>query len=394
MYAPLRSQLPDLFDYEQAREDWDPDHIWVELPLDRIDSAALDPFENAIVEGALSGPDGAEEDALLITEVAPDLEGAHPESIDVDLPDFYRTRVRRPGMPQRSSRVPTPDSLAVYLPFHYFSENVWGVYLTLDGTLSIARYLVTRSGGGIRPQSAWFIAKVFLFYHEAFHHGVECFATRLEVDRRVPMYRTGFQQVFERQMLADTSEEEALAVAHSMRRMEEVAKEQRLPANEIALAKELLIRWVTRMPRSYARGADLLPTNLFERRRDELAEESRSVSLAVPPGWADVWQFAPHGFRGQANIKSRVNYLVLRSSPLLRVAVPGLRYISQRVVKRQLATLAGATLVSDTGPHEKWRASNGRSLPIPRHRELSDGVVRQLIRDAGLNMSLTEFLAA
>jgi predicted RNA binding protein YcfA (HicA-like mRNA interferase family) len=54
-----------------------------------------------------------------------------------------------------------------------------------------------------------------------------------------------------------------------------------------------------------------------------------------------------------------------------------------RDIQRAL-TAAGCMSVSDDGKHTKWRCPCGNHVTaVPRHREISPGVVRNLINDLG-----------
>jgi hypothetical protein len=75
--------------------------------------------------------------------------------------------------------MPPPDCFAFYLPFHYYHPTWWGVYLLLEGVLWLASEIVRRAGGRVSMKDAVCVARMFLYYHEAFHHKTECFATRI-----------------------------------------------------------------------------------------------------------------------------------------------------------------------------------------------------------------------
>jgi len=91
---------------------------------------------------------------------------------------------------------------------------------------------------------------------------------------------------------------------------------------------------------------------------------------------------------------ARVNYIVHRHSSLALRHHLGLRFLTQRLVIRKLQRLAGLAFEREGAKHEVWRTAAGNVVPIPRHRELKPGTVRTIVRQAGLKMSLEEFLAA
>jgi len=73
--------------------------------------------------------------------------------------------------------------------------------------------------------------------------------------------------------------------------------------------------------------------------------------------------------------------------------MPPLPRVSGRDAARAFATV-GYAIVRQRGSHIRLRDEAGIRLPltIPDHRELKSGLLRRLIRDAG--MSVEEFVAA
>lgn len=83
------------------------------------------------------------------------------------------------------------DVLAYYLPFHFYRNGLWGVYIRAKGILDLAAEL---RGGPITHgrDSAVHAATVSLFEHELFHCSTEAAATRAEVVARWTVYRGYF----------------------------------------------------------------------------------------------------------------------------------------------------------------------------------------------------------
>ena len=101
-----------------------------------------------------------------------------------------------------------PDALAYYLPYHFYRNGVWGVYLRAMGILGLAAEL---KGGPIvhGSDNAIHAAVICLFEHELFHCFTEAAATRTEVVVRSPVYHPYF---FDRHA---APHEEAVANAHA-----------------------------------------------------------------------------------------------------------------------------------------------------------------------------------
>jgi hypothetical protein len=119
------------------------------------------------------------------------LEALGPESLDLEIPPSVPgsggphvpglEHFGRPVPNSDQSRMPPPDNLAFYLPFHYYYPDWWGIYLLYDGVRWLAAEIVRRSRNKVGQRQAFESARLFLYYHEAFHHKTECFATRLEL---------------------------------------------------------------------------------------------------------------------------------------------------------------------------------------------------------------------
>ena len=62
---------------------------------------------------------------------------------------------------------------------------------------------------------------------------------------------------------------------------------------------------------------------------------------------------------------------------------------------RTLEQLAGCELVRSNGSHNIFRTKTGRTFPVPRHPgDIGTGLLRKIIKEAGLNMSVLEFMQA
>ena len=106
--------------------------------------------------------------------------------------------------------VPSPDVLAYYLPYHFYRNGVWGIYLRGKGILELAAEL---KGGPITHggDDAIQAAIICLLEHELFHCQAELAATRSEVVVRSVVYHPYF---FDRYA---TFHEEAVANAYAHR---------------------------------------------------------------------------------------------------------------------------------------------------------------------------------
>ena len=281
--------------------------------------------------------------------------------------------------------VPPPDALAFYLPYHYYHPHWWGVYILFDGLVALARYILDHAKPRPSINEALRAAHRFLHYHEAFHHSVECFATRIELIDRKPHYRSGFDRVYRSSYGTNNCLEEALGNAAAARWVRQKIKN---PAIDLAIQD-----YMAKQPPGYNQAHLYLDNDAFIDGRNKFAELNRSTCYgAMPHGTQSIWDATGHLFHPMANIRSRVNYLVPKGSTLfdrisgVRPALPANKAI------KKLEKLAGLKLVKHGSNHDIYEASNGHKVPIPRHRkDLGKGLLLDILKQAGLDISWSEF---
>lgn len=127
--------------------------------------------------------------------------------------------------------------------------------------------------------------------------------------------------------------------------------------------------------------------------RCEFAEANQRICLPHLPHKApDVWRTAPHMFNGIANIKSRVNYIIPRGSPLA-ARLPFRPLLPPSKLVKKLKELIGLKFLRSGGNHDIYRTPNGKNISIPRHqRDLGRGLLRKILREVGLDIGLEGFL--
>ncbi len=239
------------------------------------------------------------------------------------------------------------------------------------------------------------VAQLFLYGHEAFHHIVEAFATRLEVSHRVPLYRTGFEKLFQHEFGTDNCLEEALASAYGYRKVKERAF--RKPNNPVKRkqALEALAKYIRACPPGYRIALKFIRETDFVQSRLEFAEQNHSWALpAIPTKGPLLWLSFPHAFSGISRITSRVNYLVHRDSSLAKRHQLHLRYLRYHDLAERLRRLGHCRFVrAGRGGHEIWETPNGHRFPVPRHPgDLRRGTLAKIIKEAGLSLSGSEFV--
>lgn len=99
-------------------------------------------------------------------------------------------------------------------------------------------------------------------------------------------------------------------------------------------------------------------------------------------------------FDGISNIAGRVNYILTSNSTIWgRVRMRPLP--SARKLTQTLRDLVGLEFVEHGGRHDKYQTKAGNTVMIPRHPgDLPSGLVRAILREAGLDLSLEQFMQA
>ncbi len=200
---------------------------------------------------------------------------------------------------------PPTDCLAFYLPFHYYHPHWWGIYILQAGVLHLATAI--QNGTNIPWRECVKVAQIYLYRHELFHCSTESFATRLEVAFRQPLYRAGFDDVYQRTVNTDDCIEEALADAAAI--MAAGKKNQKL--------KDFLIEYARRSPPGYRMAVNYVTPQKFTAGRNQFAERNHKECISGgKPFSPDSWHAFPHAFQPVIRVSSRVIYLLPRNSPM------------------------------------------------------------------------------
>lgn len=280
---------------------------------------------------------------------------------------------------------PPPDSLAFYMPYHYFYPNWWGVYILYEGLEQLAKYIYRTARPCPTPTEAIKAAHLFLYYHEAFHHRVECFANRFELIDRRPHFRKGFQTLYDVSKGTNNCLEEALANATATREVSSKLKNRAIDA--------AILDYMMRQPPGYNQAYLYLENGKFTDGRNKFAELNRSACFGgLPIGDPSFWGSAGHLFDGSTNINSKINYLVPKGAPI-NGRLTGIRpALTPLKLERKLKKLVGLQHLRSGSRHEIFKTSSGCQIPIPRHnKDLKKGLILGILKKAGLNMSWEEF---
>ena len=103
----------------------------------------------------------------------------------------------------RSSLLDNGERLAFYLSFH-FCRIGWGIYYNADVirrmALDIMDYLWTQRRKEINPENALENAFNILRLHEWYHYEFDLYVTRLEIEKRMPLYLTYSRDVYSKNL--------------------------------------------------------------------------------------------------------------------------------------------------------------------------------------------------
>lgn len=193
---------------------------------------------------------------------------------------------------------------------------------------------------------------------------------------------------------SDECLEEAIATAHGIRRVKERAFPADKPKTFAALSA--LRKFVEGCPPGYRRPFEFEFNKRFDQGRFNFAEQNHREALNLAHKEPSLWATFPHAFSGISRVTSRVNYLVKKDSSLAARLNLNLRYLRYRDLRQKLIEVGGCQYVRDgKGGHEIWQSPQGHRFPVPRHPgDLRQGTLAKIIKEAGLQMSISRFIEA
>ena len=295
-------------------------------------------------------------------------------------------------MAAKRRELPPPrdvDALAWYLPFHYFGLD-WGIYVKEQAIFEIAadiyaelRFprLTSRLVSDLTR-----MALSTLYLHEAFHHKVESFATRLELSRIQPTYRLYKDRVSMAVKGTDAHLEEAIACAEMYSRLDENAYSNGVEQRTHAATKRFLERWIPNLLPGYRLGLESRGEQHRWRLQSQIAE-----ATITPREPESNWAIADNMLKGFYD-KDAIAHVIVPIGG--RPTVPWLNYTDQLVslstdkVARHLRKSFDYQLVSGRGKGSHLWLESTRSglapIPLPANREsLSPRVLKTVAETVG-----------
>ncbi len=389
----LEDGFPDIFDRLNI-PDWPQDVIVVS------DSATLDGPEDPFREPTHSEPSDRRFD-----EPPPELDdqvyspdtGSERDPYRHPLGEIFGPgglQVSWPGAPVIDGVLggmhPPPDHYAFYLPWHYFPRHLWGIYLVVEGVEALGQDIYFASRFRLTLDEARYVAKTYLYHHEAYHNAVETFAARQEIAFRQPLYKSGISSIYLDLGLRE-KHEEALAEAYAAEKVRKHGfageKNTHIRRWKCQTAYVALCRLVRSSPPPYSFASPTLfnVKGLFPPAEDGFQELAivRSIKPTVRGLPPSLWSAATHLMRPSLSRNGPFSYVVRHNHPLVARKGLQVRYCNRREFLKQLAAAVPGHLEAG-GVHPIWvDHSTGKRVPIPTG-SLPEGTANSILRDLGL----------
>jgi len=284
------------------------------------------------------------------------------------------------------------DTCAWYQPIHFFGYD-WGIFIREDCMISLAKRIARRADpvrvNAERGRYGLSLAQTFirsaflvLYYHEHFHHRVECLGLRLHVvlqRSRYPQYAKG---VYKAALGTDDLLEEALANANSFLYVI-FYRSPLLPPSVREAIRNYLLSDFPKNPPGYRMAVHYLTRFDFDAGENLLQGQVKEVVLSPSqPQWQ--WNVAPRLTQSFFNIKSNIWTVVpAGTSPILPTGA--LRYTCSTADMTKLYKAAGYTedRSAGKGSHIRLRKPGRRPMTLPNRRDLSPGVLNAALKELG-----------
>jgi len=293
---------------------------------------------------------------------------------------------------RRNKHVPPPgdvDALAWYLPFHYFGLD-WGIYVKEESVFELASliYLEMREPKLTNrlAEDLCRMALSVLYLHEAFHHKVEAFATRLEIATLSPAYRSYKDNVIKAVRGSDAHLEEAVACAEMLTRLDESPYKKGVEARTWKATKRFVEKWIPTLGPGYRLGLMHVDDQSKWLLQGQIAE-----ATLHPIRSALDWGLADNMLRGFYDKDSIAHIIVpIGNSPIIPWlhTIDALVSVSTNRLVRHLRREFGYMEVAKRGKGgHRWfecPKDGFPPFPLPANREsLSPGVLRTVAAALG-----------
>lgn len=309
-----------------------------------------------------------------------------------DIERWDRVAEQVGDLADRSQPLPPPgmdvDVLAWYLPFHRFGFD-WGIYIRESEIIRLAAHIRQRIPSPFHldnrnVQSLLRMGLSVLYLHEAFHHKVESFATRLEMSRLRPVYLPYSDQISIPARGTDDHLEEAVACAEMLSRLTEATYKRGVPKTIFDATKLFLAEWIPTLPPGYRRGLEVM-NQVGPSACMELQSQISEAQVTPMQDPAD-WEVASQMMRGLFNRNTVIHVLVpMGHAPIIpwfgNALAPS---VSTMAVEKVVVRSGYSEVPGGKGSHKKFVAPERPLIILPANRKsLSPGVLRNVASALG-----------
>lgn len=300
--------------------------------------------------------------------------------------------IKRSGGSQSPPPPISVDALAWYAPFHRFGLS-WGIYIYEASIIDIAGHIGTylKPGVILRPgitQQLSRMALSILYLHEAFHHKIESFATRLEVVKRQKVFLPYQRNVYQKLLGTDELVEEALACTEMYMRLKEKTYRRGISDSVYEATIAMLDAWIPTLPPGYRMAETILNGfSPFEETRNELLCQVNEGVINSIQNYHE-WSIATQMTRGLFSWREIAYVLIPKGTksliPWFSDEITKLS-ISTRDLEKLIRQFGYSEISGGKGSHRKFVHNSRLTIILPNAREsLSPGVLRSVAKTLGV----------
>lgn len=294
------------------------------LPLNDIDKRIIEMIEHDDVILEFDEDSFFGEDMIHIcTDTCNELDfdiSSYLEEIDNQIEKTYNIKRKAKWLDLEKQYL-----LGFYRPFHFFKEK-YGIYIKINGQRRYVREL--RNGilanprlyGNIDNTSCYLISKTFTYFHEYYHHKIECLATRFEITTRMPHYTNGFHCLYCNTFGTDDCLEETFAEVYAYYETLDYLKPylNLIGINETQLKLILKKEIIEKSPAGYNKAAKIISDSREDARSlenyffESLIRYSYKLNHGENITYVDesYWDLFTHGTHPYIQTNNPVTYVI------------------------------------------------------------------------------------
>ena len=321
-------------------------------------------------------------------------ENDHPFDISPQLLDELETKGKE-GLTIPSNF----EVLAWYQPIHYYG-HAWGIYIKESAVIDLAARIyeplfknsatsqMTYQMSALKPSRAAaesiYAAMMILYLHEEYHHKVESFSIRNHIVTERCSYDAYVKNVYllARNSSPTTCREEAICHAYSRRRLRSKLSGKTSPET-IYQAIRVVDEIIKQAVGPYAGAEFLISDSDFEWTQTELQCQ---IQEGIPITATDNlrWHYEEKLFSPLYRGKNLPCILVPNTTP--QIHVPGVLHFTatSRNVVKIMRQHGYQEEKGGKGSHTKFGKVGGPMIIIPKGKELSPGVLKNVAQSLGM----------